>query len=90
MATNRVSSVSICSSTLLLLLLLFVITLHSAGLLSTIDHAAAETSTWQHTTLTRDKPPCPQWDSNPQSQQASGSWHRLTRETNDVSAATLQ
>ena len=27
---------------------------------------------WQHTTLTRYKHPCPQWDSNPQSHQASG------------------
>ena len=27
---------------------------------------------WQHTTLTTDKHPCPQWDSNPRSQQASG------------------
>jgi len=26
---------------------------------------------WQHTTLTRDRHPCPQWDMNPQSQQAS-------------------
>ena len=26
----------------------------------------------QHTTLTRDKHPCPQWDSNPQSEQVSG------------------
>ena len=32
----------------------------------------AETSTWQHTTLTTDKYPCPRWDSNPRSQQASG------------------
>ena len=34
--------------------------------------ALAETSTWQHTTLTTDKYPCPRWDSNPRSQQASG------------------
>jgi len=32
----------------------------------------SETSTWQHTTLTTDKYPCPRWDSNPQSQEASG------------------
>ena len=32
----------------------------------------AETSTWQHTTFTTDKYPYPGWDSNPQSQQASG------------------
>ena len=28
--------------------------------------------TWQHTTLTTDRHPCPRWDSKPQSQQASG------------------
>jgi hypothetical protein len=32
----------------------------------------AEASTSQHTTLTTKKHPCPRWDSNPQSQQASG------------------
>jgi hypothetical protein len=36
------------------------------------DKPVAETSTWQHTTLTRDRHPCPRPDSNPQSQQASG------------------
>jgi len=30
------------------------------------DQLVAETSTWQHTTLTTDKHPCPRWDSNPQ------------------------
>ena len=44
----------------------------SVGLLWTSDPSVAETSTWQHTTLTTDKHPCPRWDSNPQSQQASG------------------
>jgi len=29
-------------------------------------------STWQHTTLKTDKRPCPRWDWNSQSQQASG------------------
>jgi len=43
----------------------------SVGLLWTSDQSVAETSTWQHTTLTTDKHPCPRWDSNPQSQQAS-------------------
>ena len=43
----------------------------SVGLLWTSDRLVAETSTWQHTTCT-DKHPCPRWDSNPQSQQASG------------------
>jgi len=42
------------------------------GLLWTSDQPDAETSTWQHTTLTRDKHPCSRPDSNPQSQQASG------------------
>ena len=36
------------------------------------DQLVAETSTWQHTTLTTDKYPCPRWDSNPRSQQVSG------------------
>ena len=45
---------------------------HSVWLLWTIDQPVAETSTWQHTTLTTDRHPCPRWDSNPQSQQASG------------------
>jgi hypothetical protein len=41
----------------------------SVGLLLTSDQPIAETSTWKHTT---DKHPRPQWDSNPQSQKASG------------------
>jgi hypothetical protein len=44
----------------------------SVELLWTSDQLVAETSTLQHTTLTTDKPPCPRWDSNPLSQQASG------------------
>ena len=44
----------------------------SVGLLWTSDQLVAETSTWQHTTLTTDKYPCPQWEMNPRSQQASG------------------
>ena len=43
----------------------------SVGLLWTSDQLVAETSTWQHTTLTTNKHPCPKRDSNPQSQQAS-------------------
>ena len=54
----------------------FLITLNDApqsvGLLWTSDQLVAETSTWQHTTLTTDKHSCPRWHSNPQSQQASG------------------
>jgi len=36
------------------------------------DQLVTKTSTWQHTTLTSDKHPCPCWYSNPQTQQASG------------------
>jgi hypothetical protein len=46
-------------------------TLHSVGLLWTSDQPDAETSTWQHTTLKRDRHPCSRRDSNPQSQQAN-------------------
>ena len=45
---------------------------HSVGLLCTSDQPDAETSTWQHTTLTRDRHPCPWRNSNPQYQQARG------------------
>jgi hypothetical protein len=45
---------------------------NSVGLLWTSDQLVANTSTWQHTTLTTDKYPRPQWDSNPRSQQVSG------------------
>ena len=44
----------------------------SVGLLWTSDQLVTETYTWQHTTITTDKLPCPRWDSNPRSQQASG------------------
>jgi len=44
----------------------------SVGLLWTSDQLVAETSAWQHTTLPADRHPFPRWDSNPQSQQASG------------------
>jgi len=46
--------------------------LHSVGLLWKSDQLFTETSTWQHTTLTTDKHPYLLWDSNPQTQQASG------------------
>ena len=46
---------------------------HTVGLLWTSDQLVAETSTWQHTTLTTDIHPCPWYDSNPQSQQANDS-----------------
>ena len=41
---------------------------HLVGLLWTSDQPDAETSTWQHTTLTRDRLPCTRRDSKPQSQ----------------------
>jgi hypothetical protein len=44
----------------------------SVELLWTSDQTVTETCTWQHTPLTTDKHPCPRWDSNPKSQQASG------------------
>jgi hypothetical protein len=44
----------------------------SVGLLWTSDQFVADTSTWQHTTITTDKYPCHRWDSNLWSQQASG------------------
>jgi hypothetical protein len=47
-------------------------TQHSAELPWTSDQPDVETSTWQHTTLKRDRHPCPRRDSNPQSQQAKG------------------
>ena len=43
-----------------------------AGLLGTRDHAIAETSTRQHTKLTRDRHPFPQGSSNAKFQRASG------------------
>jgi len=44
---------------------------HSLGILWTCDQPDAQTSSSQHTTLTKDRHPCPLRDSNPQSQQAS-------------------
>jgi len=42
-------------------------TAHSVGFLRKSDQPDAETSTWQHTTLTTWKQPRPRWDSNTQS-----------------------
>jgi len=42
---------------------------YSVGLLCTNDHSDAETSTWQHATLTTNKHPCSRRDSKPHSQQ---------------------
>jgi hypothetical protein len=47
---------------------------HTVGLLWTSDQPIAETSTWQHTTFTRDKHPRPWRDSNLKFQQASSCW----------------
>jgi len=55
----------------------------SVGLLWTSDQSDAETCTWQHTTLTRDRHPGPRWDSKLQSRKASGS--RPTPETEEDS-----
>jgi len=44
---------------------------HSVGLLCTTDQSDPETATWQQTTLTRDRHPCPRRVSNPQSRQSS-------------------
>jgi hypothetical protein len=46
--------------------------LHSVGLLWTSNKPDAETSTWQHTTHTRDRHPCPRRNSNSRSQQTIG------------------
>jgi hypothetical protein len=54
----------------------FTITLKHTTLGRTSDKPDAETTTWQHTTLTRDGHPCPWRDSNPESQQPSGHWDR--------------
>jgi hypothetical protein len=43
----------------------------SVGLHWTCGKPDAGTTTWQHTTLITDRYPCPQRDSNPQSQQVS-------------------
>jgi len=45
---------------------------HSLGIVWTGFQPDAENSTWQHTTLTRDRRPCLRRDSNPQSKQVRG------------------
>jgi hypothetical protein len=50
-------------------------TSQSVGLLWTRDRPVAETSTWQSTTLTRDRYPCSRRNSNQQSQEARGLKH---------------
>jgi len=44
---------------------------HSVRIFWSNDRPVAGTSTWQHTTLTRNRHPYPRWNSNPYSQQAS-------------------
>jgi hypothetical protein len=60
----------------------------SVGLLWTRDRPVAETSTWQHTTSTKDRYPCPRRDSDPESQQGSGRWptHLTARPPGSVHA----
>jgi len=52
---------------------------YSVGLLWATDQPHAETSTWQHTTLTRDRYPWPWRDSNAQSQERAAADPRLRR-----------
>jgi hypothetical protein len=59
---------------------------HSVEVLRTSDQPdARDVYVTTHTTFTRDRHPCPRWDSNPQSQKANGlrpcgHWDRLTVE----------
>jgi len=50
---------------------------NSIGLLWTSDQPETHTSTWQQTTFTKERHPCFRWNSNPQSQEASGYRHKL-------------
>ena len=52
------------------------------------DRPVAETSTWQHTTLTTERNTCPRRDSNPQPQEASGLRTRGHRDRRNVEMAT--
>jgi len=45
---------------------------HSVGLLWASDQPDAEISTWRHTTLRRERHPCPRRDSKPRYQQVKG------------------
>jgi len=53
---------------------LFTLKTHSrsVGLFRARDRTVAGISIWPHTTLTRNRQPCPHRDSNPQSQEANG------------------
>jgi len=50
---------------------------HSVGLLQASDQPVAETSTWQHTTLTTDRHAYPQRDSNPYPSKRAAAYLRL-------------
>ena len=63
-------------------------TVHSLRLLWTSDQPDAQTSSWQHTTLTRDKCPCIQRDSNTQSQQDKS--HDLDRAAAGIGSVRLK
>jgi len=54
------------------LLIIGALRSHSVRHLWTSDQSDAETCTWQHTSLARDRHPCTWWDSKPQSQLTSG------------------
>jgi hypothetical protein len=54
-------------------------TLHSVWLLWTSDQSDADTSTWQHTTLTRERYRCNRRDSKQQSRQATAENPRLIK-----------
>jgi hypothetical protein len=49
---------------------------HSAGILWMKDRPFQGTAIWQHTSLTRDRHPCPRRESNPQFQQLKARGHR--------------
>ena len=63
----------------LLHLMTYKDTRQSVGLPWTRDRPVAGTCTWQHTTLTTDKHPCPRLDSNPQSPVWTGKWKAVAR-----------
>jgi hypothetical protein len=49
---------------------------NTVGALWTSDQPDAETSTWQHTALTKDQHPCSRWNSNLQPQQQTHALYR--------------
>jgi hypothetical protein len=61
----------------------------SVGLLWTKDQFVAEASTWQHTTIIRDRHPCPRRDSNPNPSKRAAADPRLSVATG-IGIATLR